>query len=131
MRWNYDDALLSGLGAETLIGWAAEAPVALIQLPPVDGSRAVGVCAGVAPSSKDGPLDTLVGTETVGKGMLILCQLPVSDWDDDPRARILMHNLLACAAAGPEPRHPPACDPPDYRPKPSDRNLLVPCGAPS
>jgi hypothetical protein len=89
------------------------AEVTAVRLPPDEPAlelawwpREAGsdVAAGAEPAA----IDALVVTKSVGKGRLVLCQLPLGDWDDDPRAQLLLAGGLDYLLTRPEPTPPPS-----------------------
>ena len=54
------------------------------------------------------PTDLMVASVPMGKGRLVLCQMPLSDWENDPRARILLANLVDYLQTAPEPATRPS-----------------------
>jgi hypothetical protein len=54
------------------------------------------------------PLDVLMVTKTVGKGRVVLCQVPLGDWGQDPRSQLLLAGFLDYCLSRPEPTLPPS-----------------------
>jgi hypothetical protein len=52
------------------------------------------------------PTDLLIASMPMGAGRLVLCQAPFTDWTNDPRASILLGNLLEYLQTPPEPPSP-------------------------
>jgi hypothetical protein len=87
---------------------SGESPRA-IQLPPDE--PALAVVAWPA-ETRDGvptaPIDALLVTKSIGKGRIVLCQLPLGDPQSDPRAAIMLRNAIDYMLTRPEPTLAPS-----------------------
>jgi hypothetical protein len=70
-------------------------------------------------ADQTGPVDALVATLKIGQGRLVILQLPLKDWQHDPRVQIVLNNALDYLLTRPEPT-----------PRPSER-ILLPASKPS
>lgn len=57
---------------------------------------------------KPAPIDALVLTKTMGRGRLVLCQVPLGDWLEDPRNQQVLADSLDYLASRPSPTPPPS-----------------------
>jgi hypothetical protein len=81
---------------------------------------------GAAPASTD----ALVAVQAMGKGRIVLCQLPLGSWEDDPRSQLLLMNSLNYLLTRPEPTPPPSQPCPEQPPRAlHDRTIRIPSGA--
>ena len=93
--------LPAGAAALELAWWPTEA---------TDPSRAV-------------PIDALLVTQAVGKGRVVLCQIPLGDWQTDPRSQIMLGGALDYLLTPVEPTPPRDQRAPTTRPSPSSTGL--------
>jgi len=115
-----DHPLLRGLDEELLSSWLAGSArdVWAVHLAPGGSARALvawppsgAALRGPAPrellhskrerepeetreTTQAVPLEALVVAELVGAGRLVLCQLPIERWSEDPRGQLLLDNAL-------------------------------------
>lgn len=104
---------------------ALEAPregVRAIQLPPDAPALAVVSFPQDVLSSEPTPIDALLVVQSVGKGRIVLCQLPLDDFEHDPAARIFLNNALDYLLTRPQPTPPPS----QRTPKPAKVERAVP-----
>lgn len=51
-------------------------------------------CEAPCDTTREAPLEALLATDVVGAGRLVLCQLPIERWSEDPRGLLLLDNAL-------------------------------------
>jgi hypothetical protein len=98
----FDHPLLRGLDEGAFAAWLpGSRDTWAIRFTNGKQGRAIVFWPSAAP---EGPppavVDALLTTEAVGAGRLILCQLPISHWDEDPRAQLLLDNALDYLLSG-------------------------------
>jgi hypothetical protein len=133
-EWLVDHPLLAGTGVGDTVTWpdAARDDLLAIRLP-------AGVAAlelGWWPSeTRDAlrplPVDAVLVTQSVGTGRLVLCQIPLGDWETDPRSQMLLGNALDYLLTPAEPTPPRSKTGADTRPSPTPttaRTILIPPG---
>ena len=54
------------------------------------------------------PIDALLVAKTLGRGRIVLCQVPLGPWKEDPLAQGLLVDSVDYFAAAPEPTLPPS-----------------------
>jgi hypothetical protein len=111
--WDAEHPLFRGLSASDLQSLATAGGDRLvdIQMPADAPALALASWPPEVPNSKDQattPSDCLIVTQTLGRGRLVLCQLPLPDWSSDPRTQILLNNALSYVLTRPEPTPPPS-----------------------
>lgn len=118
--WKLTHPMFRGLDADDLRSLLADArtdPVC-IRMAPDAAALPLAAWPRELPEVKASPatpIDCLIVTQTLGRGRLLLCQLPLPDWAEDPRAQILLNNALDYLLTRPEPT-----------PRPSDRLTPAP-----
>jgi hypothetical protein len=125
--------LVQGFTRDELQGWAAEAAddgaIAAIQLPANEAAQEVLYWPAEAGVHPPAPLDALIVTRTMGAGMkagrIVYVQLPMRDWDEDPRVMMLLANLLDYCATRPQPTPAPADRAAASRPTEKRENVLI------
>ncbi len=77
---------------------------------------------------KPAPLDALVLTKTLGKGRIVLCQVPLGAWESDPRSQLFLVDALDYLASPVVPTPPPSRRPPPAEPAPAAKvpSLVIP-----
>jgi hypothetical protein len=80
--------------------------------------------AGTAPA----PIDALVVNKSVGRGRLVLCQIPLGSWQSDPRSQLFLVDALDYLASPVVPTPPPSRRPQPPKPAatPRESNLVLP-----
>ena len=109
--------LFDRLSPDDLHSWVAGTSGALwaVQLPPDEPALELAWWAPEAAGDQPRPIDALIVTKTIGDGRLVLCQVPLGPWGQDPRSQIFLGNLLSYLATRPEPT-----------PAPSERHPVLP-----
>lgn len=134
--WREDHPLLAELRPADLESTVAVAPrdgfgVRPLRLPPDEPALELAYYSDDLAGLPPGDRDALLLVEAVGSGRLVLCQLPLGDWAQDPRSQLLLRNVLAYAASRPEPTPAPPHRPAVPLPPrvPPQRTIAVPSGA--
>jgi hypothetical protein len=82
-------------------GWA-------IRLPADEAAIEIGWWPGEAPGQKPVPIDPLVVVKALGKGRIVLCQIPLGPWETDPRTQLFLADGLDYLASPAVPTPPPS-----------------------
>lgn len=122
LRWRQQHPLFIGLDEADLKSWFPNQPGEgwAIRLPADEPALEVAYWPPDVAAKSPPPIDALLVVKAVGKGRLVLCQIPLGGWQDDPRSQLLLQNALDYLLTRPEPT-----------PRPSDRLALIPASAPS
>jgi hypothetical protein len=102
--WQYDHPLLNGFNRDDLDSWSSELPPELSAVRILRESTVVAVASW--PSDGQSRYnDTIISSQTVGRGRIVLCQLPLGSWQTDPRAILFISNALdyLCSPSEPMP----------------------------
>jgi hypothetical protein len=100
-----------------------------IALPADEPVLEIASWPGEVASKQPAPVDALLVTKSVGKGRVVLCQLPLGDWSRDPRSQTFLATALDFLASPPGPTPPPSQRPkPSLAPPSDDRRLRIPSG---
>ncbi|MBI4579983.1 MAG: hypothetical protein HY718_09795 [Planctomycetes bacterium] len=109
LDWRRDHGLLSGFSAEDLQSWIVEGrEETAVQLPADEPALEIAWWPRETPGREPVPIDALLVTKVIGKGRLVLCQLPLGPWAADPRSQQLLANVLGYLTTRPEPTPPPS-----------------------
>lgn len=113
LAWRTGHALLAGIDESILRSWEEhlDAEVLAVALPAGEAALELAYWPAEARAVRGGPaapVDALLVTKSVGAGRVVLCQLPLGDWQRDPRSQLFLVNLLNYAATRPEPTPPPS-----------------------
>ena len=130
MQWRGEHPLLLDLEPQDLQSWTDDAAsVMALQLPADEPALEIGYYPREVPGARPAPIDAILLSKTVGKGRFVLCQIPLGDWNTDPRSRILLSNALDYLSTRPQPTPPPSRRPaPPIAAPPSVRTIDVPQG---
>jgi hypothetical protein len=114
--------LLRDLGAEGIQRLLGGRPrdVWAVQLPPDEPALEVIWWPREVPGKEPVPIDALLVAKREGRGRIVLCQLPLEPWQQDPRSQILLRNALDYLLTRPEPTPRPGERMPASRPGRSD-----------
>lgn len=110
IRFKPEHPLFERLSSDDLHSWVADTSGALfaLQLPPDEPALELAWWAPESPGERPRPIDALIVTKTTGAGRIVLCQVPLGPWGEDPRSQILLGNLLSYLATRPQPTPPPS-----------------------
>lgn len=108
--WRAEHPLLAGLSGE---GWQSlfadgQREPRAIGLPADEPALDIVAWPREAEGEQPVPIDALVAVKAVGRGRMALCQLPLKDWQTDPRSQLFLRNALDYLATRPEPTPPPS-----------------------
>jgi hypothetical protein len=80
------------------------------------------------PDKKPAPIDALVASKTIGKGRVVLSQIPLGPWQSDPRSQLLLADMLNYMTSPVTSTPPPSRRPTPVAPVPVTResNLVLP-----
>jgi len=121
LEWRMDHPLLRGLEAADARSWlTGAATVRAVQLPPDEPAMEIAYWPAEAPGRAPAPLDALLLTKSIGKGRIVLCQIPLGDWRSDPRSQILLGSALDYLLTRPQPTPPPSQRLTDRPARPAD-----------
>jgi len=104
LEWNTEHALFEGFQPEDLASWV-QAPgpdLWAVRLPADEPALEIVYWPRETPGSDPVPIDALVVAKSVGTGRIVLCQLPLGSWEDDPRSHLLLRNALDYLRTRPE-----------------------------
>ena len=107
--------LLIGFTLEDMQAWArCRDALRAVQLPANEPAHELLYWPVETPGKEASPIDALAVTRTMAPaqkgqpaGRIILFQIPLSDWRDDPRGSMLMANILEYTVTGAQPTLPP------------------------
>jgi hypothetical protein len=102
--------LLRDLAAEdvqSLLGGPSR-DVWAVQLPANEPALEVIWWPRDVPGNETAPIDAILVTRRQGQGRIVLCQLPLEPWQQDPRSHILLRNALDYLLTRPEPTPRPS-----------------------
>ena len=109
LEWQTDHSLLNGFEPQDLHSWIAGVPsLQVVQLPADEPVSVVGSYPREVPGEQPAPVDAVLLSKSVGKGRLVLCQLPLGDWSKDPRSQMLLNNAVDYLLSRPEPTPRPS-----------------------
>ena len=94
---------------QDLHSWIAGVPsLHVVQLPADEPVATVGSYPREVPGEQPVPIDAVLMSKSVGKGRLVVCQLPLGDWSKDPRSQMLLNNAVDYLLSRPEPTPRPS-----------------------
>jgi hypothetical protein len=107
--WRREHPLLLQFSPEDLRAWIAPGKqLPAIALPADEPALEIAWWPREAPSKEPVPIDALIVSKTLGKGRVVLCQLPLGPWATDPRSQQMLANVLNYLTTRPEPTPPPS-----------------------
>jgi hypothetical protein len=107
LDWRLDHPLLAGFESGDVQSWIADvSALKVVQLPADEPALEVASFPREEPGGEPAPIDAVLVTRSIGKGRIVLCQLPLGDWNTDPRSQILLSNAMdyLLTRPGPTPR---------------------------
>jgi len=127
LTWREGAGLLEHLRTRQLTA-GEEAPA--VQLPADEPALELVYWPREVRSAEPAPIDALLVSKTMGRGRIVLCQIPLGDWKRDPIAQLFLADALDYLATRPEPTPPPSRRPATITlPSPSVPQLLDPAPA--
>jgi len=117
LTWRQDHPLLQCLDADDLASWFVDESNELnaIRLPADEPVLELAAWPRETAGTDPVPIDALALVKAVGKGRIVLWQIPLGDWKSDPRSQIVLQNALNYMLTPPEPT-----------PRPSERATTAP-----
>lgn len=116
LQWREDHPLLQNFEPDDLQSWMAGVrQFRCVQLPADEPALEIGYYPRETPGIMPAPIDAVLLTKSVGKGRIVLCQLPLGEWVTDPRSQILLRNAMNYLLTRPQPT-----------PRPSERPTAPP-----
>ncbi len=112
LDWRMEHPLLSGFTTADVQSWIAEADsLEAIRIAARDPGLSIASYPRENARSEPRSVDSMLVTRSIGKGRIVLCQLPLEDFSSDPRSQILLSNAIDYLLTPPQPT-PPAAEPP-------------------
>jgi len=110
LEWRLDHPLLAGFDEGSVQSWLAGWPSDLtaVQLPADEPALEIAWWPREVPGRNPVPIDALIVSKAAGKGRIVLCQLPLGDWEKDPRSQLFFRNVMEYLVTRPEPTLPPS-----------------------
>jgi hypothetical protein len=109
LQWREDHPLLSGFADGDLQAWIGErATLDPVELPADAPALDIASYPRETPGKMPAGIDAMALTKTVGKGRLVLWQIPLGNFSDDPRSQMLLANAIDYLLTRPEPTPPPS-----------------------
>jgi hypothetical protein len=117
LTWRQDHPLLQCLDADDLASWFVDESNELnaIRLPADEPVLELAAWPRETAGTDPVPIDALALVKAVGKGRIVLWQIPLGDWKSDPRSQMVLQNALNYMLTPPEPT-----------PRPSERATTAP-----
>jgi len=108
--WREEHPLFAFLDATDLQSWldGDSADLWAIRLPTDAPALEIAYWPRETPGRDPAPIDAVLAVEAIGKGRIVLCQLPLGSWNDDPRSQLFLVNALNYLLTRPEPTPPPS-----------------------
>lgn len=132
LEWRMDHALLEGFragGVQDWLRWPGD-DVWAIQLPADEPALEVVYWPRETPGRDPVPIDALLVVRHIGEGRIVLCQLPMARWSDDPRAQLFVRNALNYLVTRPETTPSPSQRAIAQPPRPQrESEIAIPSGA--
>jgi hypothetical protein len=101
--------------------WTTGRDAWAVRLPADEPAQEIAWWPREAPGDQPAPLDALVLVKAVGKGRLVLCQLPLGPWESDPRSQLFLADALDYLASPAVPTLPPSRRPKPQQPLPAPK----------
>jgi hypothetical protein len=117
LTWRLGHTIFTSFAQSALDAWAAENPdeARALALPMDANVLELGNFTRETPGNTPVPVDALAATQTLGDGRIVFWQVRIASWKNDPRAQLLLGNILDYLRTRPEPTVPQAkrqIDPP-------------------
>jgi hypothetical protein len=109
LEWREEHVLFASLSSEDRQSWLESiSDVRAIQLPTDEPALELAWWPVEVAANEPGPIDALAVTRRIGTGRIVLWQIPLGHWRDDPRTQVFIANMLEYLATRPEPTPPPS-----------------------
>jgi hypothetical protein len=107
VQWREAHPLLLDFEPEDLQSWvdpdAEQHPIRIERDEPV---LKIGCDPSEVGESHAESFDVVLLTQTIGRGRIVLCQVPLGDWGSDPRSQLLLRNAVDYLLMPPQPTLP-------------------------
>ncbi|MBN1506181.1 MAG: hypothetical protein JW955_05020 [Sedimentisphaerales bacterium] len=115
--WRGNHPLMSGLEVDDVQSWLGGPgkEIWAVELPADEPVLEIGHWPPVVEGPRPGPVQVVLAVKAVGKGRMIVSQIPLGPWDTDPRTQQFLDNVLGYLGTRPEPT-----------PRPSERQVTRP-----
>jgi hypothetical protein len=125
LQWREDHLLLLDLSKQDLQAWTAGKEVLdAVDLPADAPALEIGSYPRETPGRMPAPIDAVALTKSVGKGRLVLWQIPLGNFAEDPRSQMLLANAIDYLLTRPQPTPPPS-QRPTTQPCPTNQQPIV------
>jgi len=95
LEWRADHPLLNNFQPDDLQSWLkGRSSLAVVRLPADEPALEIGHYPREVAGAPPAPIDAVLLSKSVGAGRLVLCQLPLGDWQADPRSQIVLRNAI-------------------------------------
>lgn len=109
LQWRADHPLLNHLQPDDLQSWLIDqASLAIVRLPANEPALEIGFYPREVAGRQPTPIDAVLVTKTCNSGRVVLCQLPLGDWETDPRSQIVLRNAIDYLLSPPQPTPRPS-----------------------
>jgi hypothetical protein len=109
LQWREDHPLLNGFLHADLQAWPGTlTTLDAVNLPADAPALDIASYPREVPGRMPAPIDAVAVTKAVGKGRLVLWQLPVGNFSTDPRSQMLLGNAIDYLLTRTEPTPPPS-----------------------
>ncbi len=110
LTWRLDHPLLRDFSSDTLEAWlgAADADLRAVLLPADEPALEIASWPRETPGRQPVPIDALLVVKQIGRGRIVLSQLPFAADVDDPRSHLFLRNALDFLSTRPQPTPPPS-----------------------
>jgi hypothetical protein len=117
LAWRENHPLLADMKLGDVQSWLGGSgdDVWAIELPADEPVLEIGYWPPTVESRQFGPVQTVLAVKAVGKGRIVMSQIPLGPWSTDPRTQQFLENVLNYLLTRPEPT-----------PRPSERRLTPP-----
>ena len=104
LDWRMDHPLLSGFTETDLQSLVSPTKsLKIMELPLQTAALVLAAYPPEVPALWPEPTDAVLLTQSIGKGRIVLCQLPLGDWLQDPRSQMFFANAIDYLLTRPQP----------------------------
>jgi hypothetical protein len=109
MTWGKNHMLFDGFNAEDLKDWATNSGTnpPILQLPKDEPALELGYWPRETSGGASVGIDAALVVKAIGKGRVVFCQLPLGDWESDPRRGMFLFNAMNYLTTRPQPTPAP------------------------
>lgn len=112
LDWRADHPLLNGFDPDDLQSWLNGArELSVVRLPADEPALEIGYYPREVAGDQPAPIEAVMLTKSIGAGRFVLCQLPLGDWEGDPRSQLLLRNAIDYLLSPPQPTPRPSARP--------------------